>query len=360
MKLLDRYLLEELLPPFLVGVLTVLALILGDQLYQVMRLVLSKGVEPGLVLQMLLFKLPEALVLAFPLSAILGVSLAVNRLAREGELAAMRIGGFGLRRILTTILLFGCGVTVVDFTINDRIAPEANYAFRNRQGNLLWQNPALLLRARTFFKPSDEKDTYIYIGAMDDQTQELRDVLIFQNLRSDFPYALIARTATYRDGIWYLRDVIEHRWHTNGVLVREANDQRAELNLKQIMDDRGGWMPNRDAASQTLAELKQQMDLYERNQIPIRRDLRFEYYKRFSVPVGCLVLTLLAAVLGIRASRTGSYAGLLIAVVLAFFYFLSRAWFHQLGHNGLLSPLLAAWAQNFLFGGGGLLLLRRL
>jgi LPS export ABC transporter permease LptG len=357
MKRLDLYLMEELLPPFLVGVLTVLVLMLGDELYRVMQLVLSKGVEPGVVLQLLLFKLPEVIVLAFPLSAILAVSLAVNRLAREQELAAMRIGGFGLPRVLATILAFGLGVTVVDFTINEKITPAANYAFRNLQQRLVWQNPAPLLEARRFFQPPGEQDTYIYIGSIDDQTQELHDVLIFRSLLSDYPWSMFARTARYRDGVWYLRDVIEHRWHTNGVLVQERGAARVEMNLKQMVEE--GWIASKDAASKSLAELKKEINLYERNRVPVS-DMRFEYYQKFSTPAGCLVLALLAAALGIRASRAGSYAGLLIAVVLAFLYFLLRTWFDQLGRHGLLPPLLAAWAQNLLFGGLGLLLLRRL
>lgn len=357
MKRLDRYLIEELLPPFLVGVLTVLVLMLGDELYRLMELVLSKGVELQVVLHLLLFKLPEVTVLAFPLSAILAVSLGINRLAREQELAAMRMAGFGLPRILLTTLSFGLAVTVVDFLVSEKIAPAANFAFRNLQQNLLLKNPAPLLEARRFLQPPGERDTYLYIGSIDDRTQTLHDVLIFQKLMTDFPLSMYARTARYRDGVWSLQQVIEHHWHTNGVLVQERSAARVELNLKQIAQE--GWITSRDAASKTIAELKKEIELYERHQVPVA-DMRFLYYQKFSVPTGCLVLTLLAAALGLRASRAGSYAGVLIAVVLAFFYFLLRTWFDQLGRGALLPPLLAAWAQNLLFGGLGLLLLRRL
>lgn len=357
MKRLDRYLIEELLPPFLVGVLTVVVLMVGDELYKLMELVLSKGVEPRVVLQMLIFKLPEVTVVAFPLSAILAVSLGVSRLAREQELVAMRIAGFGLPRILATILAFGLTVTMVDFTVSEKIAPAANFAFRNLQQHLLWKNPAPLLEARRFFQPSGQQDIYLYIGSIDDRTQTLHDVLIFQNLQSDFPLSMYARTARYRDGVWFLNQVTEHHWHTNGVLVQERSAARVELNLKQIVEE--GWLTSKDAASKNIAELRKEINLYQRNQVPVS-DIRFVYYQKFSVPAGCLVLTLLAAALAIRATRAGSYAGVLIAVVLALFYFLLRTWFDQLGRSGLLPPLLAAWAQNLFFGSLGLLLLRRL
>jgi len=357
MKRLDWYILEELLPPFIVGVLIIVVMILGDQLYNLMRLILTKGVPPGEAFHLLLFKFPEVLVMALPMSLILAISLAFNRLERERELPAMRVGGQSLLALLGPALVFGVGVAGLDFFINEKIAPKTSYAFANLRLQMTLRNPTPLIEPRTFFQPPGESDTYIYIGEVDNETQELRNVLIFMNLRGDYPQVILARRSHYSEGIWFLQEVIQHQWHPNGVLMREMRDNEVTLNLEQIVQE--AWAAPKSAAERNLRELKELIDTYENAHVPVT-DMQIEWHQKWSLPASCLVLVLLAVPLNIRFAHAGSYAGLLLTVVLVFLHFIGQVWFEQFGRSGSLPPFLAAWGQNFLFGGIGLLMLWRI
>jgi lipopolysaccharide export system permease protein len=63
MKLVDRYLLRELVPPFLIGVLTFTFLLLMSQILRLMELIVNKGVATGTILRQLLYLPPSILVL---------------------------------------------------------------------------------------------------------------------------------------------------------------------------------------------------------------------------------------------------------------------------------------------------------
>src|SRR5206468_3471333 len=86
---------------------------------------------------------------------------------------------------------------------------------------------------------------------------------------------------------------------------------------------------------------------------------RVDYYRRFALPFACFVMALLAAPLALRFARHGSFAGLVLAFALAFFWQGFDGWFRALGIAGRMTPFLAAWLTNFLFlVAGGILLWR--
>ncbi|MFQ6096599.1 MAG: LptF/LptG family permease, partial [Armatimonadota bacterium] len=60
-----------------------------------------------------------------------------------------------------------------------------------------------------------------------------------------------------------------------------------------------------------------------------------------------------------RFARSGSFAGILVAIVLVFLYNGVMSWTKALSLGGALHPLVAAHLQNVLFGGLGIYLLHR-
>ena len=61
--------------------------------------------------------------------------------------------------------------------------------------------------------------------------------------------------------------------------------------------------------------------------------------------------------LAVTAGRHGAMYGVGVGIILAFSYWLVASIFAAIGSAGLLTPLLAAWAPNVLFGGSAVYLL---
>jgi LPS export ABC transporter permease LptG len=80
--------------------------------------------------------------------------------------------------------------------------------------------------------------------------------------------------------------------------------------------------------------------------------------RKISFPFVTLVMTLLAVPFAVTTGRRGAMYGIGIGIVLAISYWVAISVFAALGTGGLMTPLLAAWAPNLLFGAGaGYLLL---
>jgi lipopolysaccharide export system permease protein len=125
MRLLDRYLLRELLVPFgycLVGFLIFwLTFDLFGQLSDFQKLKLSAEE----IFQYYLAKTPEILVVALPVAFLLALLYALTNHARYHELTAIRSAGVSLTRLAAPYLAVGFVLTLALFAMNELWVADA-------------------------------------------------------------------------------------------------------------------------------------------------------------------------------------------------------------------------------------------
>jgi lipopolysaccharide export LptBFGC system permease protein LptF len=354
---LDRYLLEEISAPFVVGVLVILVMLLGDSLYYLMSLVIVHGVGLGTVTRLLLFILPEMMANAFPLATILAVSLGVSRLAREGEWTAMRLSGVSLPRMLAPFVGFGVAVALMTWSVAEHLAPAANVEFARVVTAIGLSKPTVVLKPQTWYRPTSGESAF-YVGGVDDATGTLRHLLLFTDLRSDYPSMLSAASARYSDGKFVLERVIRHVWRPDGTLQREGESRQAILRIDQLASATS-LMP-RLPETRSAAQLRETISAARKHGAPDNSVL-LDLHRRYAGPAACLVLALLCVPLNLAGGRRGGYMGLLISAVLVVVYFLTLQLGLSLARTGFLQrlPVLGAWLQNVVFGLLALVLLRR-
>ena len=72
--------------------------------------------------------------------------------------------------------------------------------------------------------------------------------------------------------------------------------------------------------------------------------------RKIAFPLVTLVMTVLAVPFAVTTGRRGAMYGVGIGIVLAITYWIAMSISGALGAGGAMSPLLAAWAPNILFG----------
>src|SRR2546428_10559918 len=122
----DRYILQEIFAPFLLGVGAFLVILVGDILYTLAEFIASRQVGAGTVVELLIYKLPAILVITFPVSTLVGIVLGLGRPGKDREIQAMRLAGFSLMRIFVPAVAFGLVTTVATFAINAINVASAN------------------------------------------------------------------------------------------------------------------------------------------------------------------------------------------------------------------------------------------
>src|SRR3954470_2381393 len=93
MKILSRYILAEFLQNLLLGLVIFTFVLLLDHLFELIDLLLNKGVGLGLTLQLLGLLLPSSLQLTLPMACLLAALLTYGRLSENNEVTAFRASG---------------------------------------------------------------------------------------------------------------------------------------------------------------------------------------------------------------------------------------------------------------------------
>jgi lipopolysaccharide export system permease protein len=362
MKLLDRYLLRELVGPFLFGVGVVLMLFEGSVIFQVLNS-LDQRVSLWGLARVLLFKVPYLLVWSAPVATLFASAFAINRLGRDNEITCIRSAGVSVRRICLPIAVVGLLVSAAAFAANERLVPWAEQQANTTMRQMAIAQAIPQIQPNIFF---NSEHYWFYIGSVQkigERDVAVENVLIYR-LPEDggLPRLITAKRGRSRGMEWEFEDGWRIELDKEGYVTSQVafTDEPLKLNLARAVQD--FWVNQRTAQEMTLSELKRQIDQlggktsYRSSAI---NDFALDYHLRFSIPLSCLIFALLAAPLALRFARGGSFWGILLSIVLGFIYYNTIFFAKVMGTNGVIPPVVAGWSQNLLFGALGLFLVLR-
>ena len=180
MKLVDRYVLSELLRAVLGGlVLFVGVVICIYELQQLIRLLVRQGYPPAAAGQVFLYHLPQVAGWVLPIAVIFGVIMAIGRLSSDGELIAMHAGGVSFRRILAPVALVGLIAVGVLYVLNEVLSPPGLAQVRE----LSWEYGPTALSGKPYtFTEEDDDGTvrHVFADSFDAASNMLSGVFIAQ------------------------------------------------------------------------------------------------------------------------------------------------------------------------------------
>jgi len=358
MKTLDRYVLRELMVPFLIGTLAVVLMFEANLLIAQLKEFQLQAVPLQAILQILLYKAPMFLSMTLFVGISLAASLAISRITRETELTAIRSAGASIMRVVRPVMVFGLLVGVGNFILAERIVPPAERKVKQ----LLSQ--ALIVGGIPEFKSNVVVNLRNYTASIGlvqrkkiqgQDVIELQNVLLFERPRADEIWFYKADTGEYRNGVWSFPN--GHAWTFKGNDLLKFEAQKVVFTEQIVITDIFVAPAPED---QTAEQLQQSI----RENRRFGRDttmLEVALHARYSVPAACLVFSVVAPVFAVLFARGGGFVGILLSIFLVFLYYNAYVISTEImGRNNWVSPWMAAWLPNILFAMLGLLGLRRL
>ncbi|MDI6829641.1 MAG: LptF/LptG family permease, partial [Armatimonadota bacterium] len=354
---LDRYVLKEMVAPFMVSIFAFLVLLIGRVIYDNLDFIVGKRVPLHLVLRLVFFQLPWVIGIVLPLATLFATSLSVNRLGRDSEITAIRMTGTPLRRIFSPIFLVGLVSSLIAFWFGETVTPWANRESQ-RIVRMIWglQN-APLIQDNVFF---NSENYYFYVQKVERPSSTqiiLRNVMVYETpVVGGYPMLMTASWATNRDNLWTLYDGVLRKIGPDGFTEYETKFRSLHLNLKRPLSE--FWESQYTPEEMSFRDLRKQVALFAQTGRQAN-ELQVNLHFKLSIPFSCLIFALCAAPLGVKFSRSGSYSGILLGIVIMFFY-QNNIWLGKaLGIGGIVPPILAGWSQNIIFGLLGLYLIWR-
>jgi LPS export ABC transporter permease LptG len=344
MRTLDRYLLREMLGPLMVALLGFVVLLVGHILYTAITTILQQRVPAELVLRFVLLQVPTAAVMALPVSTMLAIALTFNRMLRDNEVPIVRIGGVSLYRLLWPVVVAGAAATVISFAVDEGACRWAGDASRNLLVQVSVRRPEVALRSGQFIDAG--RGFRILATYVDHKTGVIHDPLVYWVREGEDPVVFWAKQAFVVGERWVLRDVRVF------VMARrpgpiEASTPMVQIRLPAVLQ--APWFAAAAPSEMSLRELRRLM-ADQRQRGGTARSYELNYQRKLAEPFACLVLALLAGPMTLRFRHGGSLVGVLLTFVAVLVYFILMIWFQALGQQAILSPILAAWGPNALFG----------
>ena len=367
MRLLDRYLLRELVIPLgycLGGFFIFWASfdLLGnmDQ-YRELKLTF------GDVVQLYLVRTPELLVTVIPIALLLALLYALTTLARHQELTAMRAAGIHVWRLAAPYLGVGLLLTSLLFVISEVWAPRslaaANAILHRHTDEAGSPDNARWVRGLVFL---NERDGRLWnIGLYDRQTGTMYAPSVIWNDVQGGDRRLVAAQAVHTNGVWTFYNARQLRLqpysliNTNALAVPELTETPEQIDSEIVFSA----LSTADATERPHLSLRQILNyqrLHPDLQGETRAKLTTQLHARLAEPWTCLVVVLIALPFGMPAGRRNVFAGVAGSIFIAFSFFILLRFSLALGTGGYLPGVVAAWLPNVIFATVGIVLTRRL
>ncbi len=358
-KVLDRYIFEELLPPFFLSMFIITLVLFIQKMFRLAELVISKGVEVTATLKLLAFILPGFLVITIPMSALVASITAFSRLSSDSEITAMKTSRVSLYRMLRPVAVFAflafCATSLTSLVL----LPAANTALKAHLFNMVKSQAMVGIEAGVFSSAFD--GMVIYVDKME-SLDKMEGLFISDEHSAKDPYSIVAKrgklitdpqsfkvTLAMEEGSIFSLPRDEHKYHLTSFA---AGSIFLDIN-RSLLPGGAPTTDYRNASIQTLlADIKAL-----RAQGKPTFHVESELHMRLSIPVACLIFGIIGAPLAIRRTRSGRSAGIALALAVFFIYYMMIGASKNLAATGTLSPAAAYWIPNTIMIMGSAVLL---
>lgn len=351
-RIIDRYILKELIKPFTAGVAAFIVIMLSNTLFLYAEMIIKSGVPARAVLALLLYNLPAIIVVTFPVGYLFSTLLVLGRLAKDSEIVAFRSCGVSFTRIIVPILLIALGISYLGFLINEKVVPHTNHQSVLIARDMITNQKLPPIKEKIFTRGNDER--YFYIEKVNRKRGFFEDVFVFDNTKPGYPQVINAKTALRGKNKWILNNGVLRKYSKEGFVNYEAKFRAMEIEFN--MGNNTIFSDQKSIQEQSSGEAAKQLSEFRSRGIDTRA-MEVDYHLKFSLPLATFFVALIAAPIGIKFAKMGTYFGVAISIALVFVWYVTYTIGRSLGATGTLQPIVAAWIQNVAFGVIGSVLL---
>ncbi len=328
----------------------------------------------SMLFQYFYFATPQFVYYVIPISALVATLVTIGLLTRNSELAVMKACGISLYRAAVPLVVFGVIASGVLFTLEEHVLATANQKAETLHGIMKGYPPRTLDVMNRHWVVGRQGDIYHY-GLFDPQKDRFDRLSIYHVDTSAWrlsalTYAATAAVTPVReaDGSvgtgWLARNGWVRTFTPPPPARRRARGPEAAatgwtpFGARRLDLEPAGYFKTEtpDAEQMTYTQLKHYIEQLRASGfyvVPYVVALQ----RKVAFPFVTIIMTLLAVPFAVSTGRRGAMYGIGLGVVLAVTYWMMLSFFVAIGSGGLLTPVLAAWAPNLLFGAGAAYLL---
>ena len=335
MKIITRYLLQDLLKPTFVALFVMISVIWLMQSLRFMDFIINRGLDVQDFVMLTILLVPSLLVVVLPIAFFIGVCFAMKRLIDDSELDALFAGGLTRRQIVNPALIAASIICSIGYINVFWALPLSKGHFKDIQHQLRSTQSVLLLEEGTFNQVTPQLTVFMKSRTPDGT---LKNLLVHETTNPAQPVTWVAEEGQ----IVRTRDGRPQLVLTNAARLEVSNDRLFTLAFARSTID---LQTNFQAAAPRWREADERtlFELLDRKDVPAHDANRFnaEIARRLLWPLSPLPMVLIAGLILIRAQkrRDAGTVGLGMAGLGALTYQATLAGTHSLAMQGVVPVL---------------------
>jgi lipopolysaccharide export system permease protein len=363
-RILDRYMIAELVGPFTFGLSAFTLIYAATDLLAIGRLVSDQHAPVLAAVGYFLWQLPMIVVTVAPIAMLFGMLLTLQRLSSDSEITALKAGGIGLVRTVAPLLVLGLAVSVVVLVLQEGLVPFANDQAVALREDAIKHVGAFGGGSHTVMSELPGGGEQItYFRGYEPATQTLIYVTIVTYGADKRPEAILfSDRGHYDPPSWTFENASIYRFGPDGSLTATSQDPRAHIDIGERPTELQERATDNNRETMSRSQIR---EIIASGQLSPQetRNYQTTYEEKLARPFACFVFTLIAAPFGLRPARGGGTGfGFALSLGIAFLYFviasISSAVFSSLP-GGYATSTVGAWIPNVLFTAIGSALLLR-
>lgn len=346
--ILDYYVLRRFLYLFTLIFLALIILFVIITFFERIDRVYEHQKPLSLFLRYIWFRLPEFIHYVLPMAGLTAALLTLGLMSKFNEITAVKACGISLYRLIIPLVILGIVFSGVSFYLQEHILPAAS-----KKQEQLWSKindlpPRTYSQINQRWLMSRSGKKMYYYRYFEPLKATFSQLMIFEFNELDWS---LRRQWSARKAIWKENKlVLSQGWvreFSQNQIISFREFEKGEISP---VEDKSYFIKEKKIPEQmTFKELKNYIREVQARGFE-SRPFKVDFQMKFSFPLACLIMILLALPFSFSMGRRGALVGLGISVIIAMIYWGAIGIFRGLGYIGYLSPFLAAWGPPLLFG----------
>lgn len=371
MRLLDRYLLRELLVPFVYCLVGFLIFWVSSDVFAQLSDFQKFKLSASDVFEYYTIRTPEMLVTVLPVAFLLALLYTLTNHARHHELTAIRAAGVSLLRLSLPYLGMGVILSLVLFAINELWVPQSLEACEEILSRHQPKPASSSVQRQReeqlgFYRQvSTNESRWWMVDSYSLRSGEMSRPHVVWILPDGSRQDILAESASYIDGRWLFTNVlimnfpkgsgsvpepVERETLSMPVFTETPEQIRSEIKINKLN--------NLKSVRKVQLSIKEILNYKRLHPGDTTKStiLDTKLHGRLAAPWTCFVVVLIALPFGAASGRRNVAVGVASSILIGFVYFVLQQLALALGTGGYVVPWLAAWSPNAFFAVVGLVL----
>lgn len=346
--LLYSYIATEMLAPFFASFVIMNCIFFLVKLIPFLDIVLEFRIGFSDFVRSFAYLFPNMMLYSIPMASMMGIIIGFTRLSNDTEILALKACGVSLYRLLPPVVLVSLLISIISAYISINLIPAGEIAMKQLFYQLTKEKIDKGIKEKQFTAALG--DLVVYVEDIDPATNEWKDVWVSDMRERTVPTITMAKTGKMATNLETMVVVIDLY---DGSLHRSVEDRSHIVTFDHYRVNIPLTLPATKTtvagiAGMSMGDLKKKAE--ERGvDSKIGKKHLIHFHKRLVMPVGCLIMSLMALPLGLQSGPGRRASGIPLGLSFFILYYVGYTIGKTLAEDTSLPVGLSMWLPNLVF-----------